>query len=313
MTRHRHPHRTDPRPDHRTDPRPDHGPDPRLDQGLDPRPDPRPDPRDQPPDDDRPPPDDPVHPGLSALRRRVGPAHDHVAKHRVHGELTSLGRITAFQEHHVFAVWGFMTLLKSLQRDLTCTEVPWVPRGPTAGRRLINEIVPAEESDAVGDGHRSRFELYVDGMRRTGADTVPVETFVALLRDGNTVGKALKYADAPPGAADFTAATWNVVARTPLHCRAAVFVFGRTDLMPGTLRMVAAIEGAQERLATFKDYLARRVAGEGDAHAALSSRMLVEICGDDREKWAQAAEAVIESLRARQALWDAASCSLAWR
>ncbi|MEU7260711.1 DUF3050 domain-containing protein [Streptomyces rimosus] len=263
--------------------------------------------------DDRPRIDDPAHPGLSALLRRVGPARDHVAKHRVHGELTSLGRVTAFQEHHVFAVWGFMALLKSLQRELTCTEVPWVPRGPAVGRRLINEIVLSEESDTVGAGYRSRFELYVDGMRRTGADTVPVESFVALLLDGNTVAKALKYADVPPGAADFTAATWDVIAHAPLHSRAAVFAFGRADLMPGTVRRVAAIEGVQERLATFKEYLARHLGGEGDPQAPMALRMLVEICGNDREKWAQAAEAVIESLRARQALWDAASCSLAWR
>ncbi|WP_030667105.1 DUF3050 domain-containing protein [Streptomyces rimosus] len=263
--------------------------------------------------DDRPQPDTPGHPGLRALRRRVGPAHAHVAKHRVHGELTSLGRVAAFQEHHVFAAWGFMALLKSLQRELTCTEVPWVPQGPAVGRRLVNEIVLAEESDAVGDGYRSRFELYVDSMRRTGADTVPVESFVALLLDGNTVGKALKYADVPPGAADFTAATWDVVAHAPLHCRAAVYTFGRADLMSGTVRQVAAIEGVQERLATYKDYLARHVGADGDTRMPMALRMLVEICGDDREKWAQAAEAVIESLRARQALWDAASCSLAWR
>ncbi|MFD7663967.1 DUF3050 domain-containing protein [Streptomyces sp. NPDC059788] len=253
----------------------------------------------------------PAHPGLRALRSRIAPARDHVLGHRVHGELTSPCRVAAFQEHHVFAVWVFMSLLKSLQRDLTCTALPWVPQGPPVGRRLINEITLAEESDALEDGYTSRFELYVDGMRRTGADTEPVESFVALLLDGSTVAKALKDANVPPAAADFTVATWDVVAHAPLHCRAATFAFGRADLIPGMAGRVAGIGGPQERLATFKDFLVRHTEADGDEQTAMAMRMLVEVCGDDRAKWAQGAETVIEALRARQALWDAVSGSLA--
>ena len=49
--------------------------------------------------------------------------------------------------------------------------MPWIPTAHTGSRRLINDIVMVEESDELGDGFISHFELYVNGMREAGADT----------------------------------------------------------------------------------------------------------------------------------------------
>ncbi len=99
------------------------------------------------------------HPGLTSLQQAVEPVRREVVEHAIYGELNTIERVRTFLDRHVFAVWDFMSLLKSLQRDLTCVDVPWLPSGPTASRRLINEIVLVEESDELGDGWTSHFEL----------------------------------------------------------------------------------------------------------------------------------------------------------
>lgn len=70
-------------------------------------------------------------------------------------------------EHHVFAVWDFMSLLKALQEKFTKTTTPWYPVGNPEIRYLINEIVLAEESDLNFYGkHQSHFEMYLDAIEK---------------------------------------------------------------------------------------------------------------------------------------------------
>ena len=132
-----------------------------------------------------------THPGIEKLKARIAPARDKVVSHPLYSALDTHEAISTFMEHHVFAVWDFMSLLKSLQRQLTCVELPWVPTGPTGSRRLINDIVLVEESDELQGGFISHFELYLDGMTQAGADRSTIDTFIDLLRHGAGVPAAL--------------------------------------------------------------------------------------------------------------------------
>jgi hypothetical protein len=81
-------------------------------------------------------------------------------QHPLYDRVTTLADVRVFMREHAFAVWDFMTLVKRLQAEVTCTGLPWVPVSDPQSARLINEIVLAEESDADGDGgFASHFDL----------------------------------------------------------------------------------------------------------------------------------------------------------
>jgi hypothetical protein len=204
----------------------------------------------------------------------------------------------------VFAVWDFLSLLKSLQRNLTCVQVPWVPSGPTGSRRLINDIVLVEESDELGHGFISHFELYLDGMREAGANTTHIDTFISLLRSGQAVPGSMRTAVVPRPAAEFVETTWHLIENAPVHCQAAAFAFGREDLIPDMFDQIAALNGQTGTLGTFVDYLRRHIQVDAEEHTPMAMQMLADLCGDDDVKWRQCEETINLALAARTRLWD---------
>jgi len=207
-------------------------------------------------------------------------------------------------EHHVFAVWDFMSLLKSLQRNLTCVRVPWVPSGPTGSRRLINDIVLVEESDELRGGFISHFELYVQGMAETGADTSTIDGFIDVLRRDVPVSEALTEVRVPTPAAEFVRTTWDIVEKAPVHCQAAAFAFGREDLIPDMFSQVVAVKEQGYKLDAFVDYLERHIEVDGEEHTPMAMQMLADLCDDNDAKWEECARTVNVALHARYRLWD---------
>jgi Protein of unknown function (DUF3050) len=244
------------------------------------------------------------HPGIERLEKAVDEARTRVTAHQIYASLNTHQAIVTFMEHHVFAVWDFMSLLKTLQRSLTCVEVPWVPSGPTGSRRLINDIVLVEESDELGGGFISHFELYVEGMFEAGADTTVINEFIALLRERRPVPQALEAVGVPAPSAEFVRTTWGFIQNSPVHCQAAAFAFGREDLIPDMFQQVIAVRDEGGKLDTFVDYLARHIEVDGEEHTPMAMQMLADLCGDDELKWQQCAETVNQALEARCRLWD---------
>jgi hypothetical protein len=241
---------------------------------------------------------------IDKLKSSIEPARRRILNHPLYARLNTMDAVVAFMEHHVFAVWDFMSLLKSLQGSLTCVQVPWIPSGPPASRRLVNDIVLVEESDELERGFISHFELYLDGMREAGANTTAIGTFISLLVAGEPVLPSLREAGVPGPSAEFVQTTWKFVEDAPIHCQAAAFAFGREDLIPEMFDQVAALNEESGRLSLFVDYLRRHIQVDAEEHTPMAMQMLADLCGDDNSKWLQCEEMVHTAFAARASLWD---------
>ena len=244
---------------------------------------------------------------LDELRTAISPLRQKLLTHPLYENIHSLEAIQTFMKFHVFAVWDFMSLLKSLQQDFCCNTVPWMPPKSGTFARFINEIVLEEESDEDhGLGFISHFELYLRAMESCGAETKTIERFLEDLRGGFTLEDALANGEIPEAARQFSKQTFRTVEAGGTYVKAAAFTFGREDLLPDVFgQIVQQVNAHSEgRLDEFVYYLNRHIELDGDSHGPIATNMVKELCGESDEKWRLAQESAEASLSARCLLFD---------
>ena len=230
-----------------------------------------------------------------------------LARHPIYGRIKDEAGLRVFMASHVFCVWDFQSLLKGLQRRLTCVEVPWIPSADAQARRLINEIVLDEESDEMpGGGYWSHFELYLAAMEACGADTGPVLRMLDTLRRGVPVDQALAQAGLPSGVATFVTHTLKVAQGRDVHRIAAAFTYGREDLIPVMFQEIVKSLAEKEGRSwdQFLFYLNRHIESDGERHGPLSRELVARLCGDDERLWKEAEQTARDCLQSRLDLWD---------
>ncbi|TWF44671.1 DUF3050 family protein [Chitinophaga polysaccharea] len=244
---------------------------------------------------------------IQYIQETIAANRQKVVAHPLYAELQTLEDVRTFMQYHVYAVWDFMSLLKALQQQLTCVNVPWVPVGNAATRYLINEIVTGEESDIDHTGARcSHFELYERAMLQAGADCAPIEAIIADVKAGKSIRHILDNSSLPEAVKGFLGFTFEVIATGKAHIMAAVFTFGREDLIPDMfLALVKDLDRKfPGKLDLFIYYLERHIEVDGDHHSQLAMQMVSELCGQDTDKWQEAAEYARQSLHWRHQLWS---------
>jgi len=244
---------------------------------------------------------------IARIQKEIEPLRQEIINHKVYSVINNLDDLKIFMQYHVYAVWDFMSLLKSLQIGLTCTTTPWFPVGNANTRYLINEIVAGEESDVDVEGVRkSHYEMYLEAMDQCGADTTAIHAFVENLKETGSFDTAYIAADVPQEAQHFVNFTFDVINSGQSHLQSAAFTFGREDLIPNMFISIVGDLNKKfpDQLSLIKYYLDRHIEVDGDHHSHLALDMTAELCGDNEAYWKAAEEITIASLQQRINLWN---------
>ena len=202
-------------------------------------------------------------------------------------------------EYHAYAVWDFMSLLKAMQEQLTCTKAPWKPVGDKKIRRLVNSIVLEEESDLDAQGNpSSHFEMYLGAMEECGASTKKIKAFVNSI-DNKLVSSGNQDIDG------FLQTTFSIIDTNEIHKIAAAFTFGREDLIPDMFTAIVEDLNSENTLNKFVYYLERHIELDSGEHGPLAFQLISDLCGEDDKKWREVEETAIVCLIAREKLWNA--------
>ena len=240
----------------------------------------------------------------------VKPYQDKLNAHPVYGAVKTADDLSTFMAHHVYSVWDFMSLVKTLQAFAAPTRSPWSPVGDPLVRRFINEIVLEEESDqgipetGKTPAFISHFELYCHAMDEVGANPADIRRFVATAAE-HGVEAAFALNITPPAAAAFSRTTFDFIGSSKPHVVASAFALGREHIIPGMFRSFLSEMSIDESSApAFHYYLKRHIHLDEDFHGPLSLRMVDHFIDGDAKKRDEAVDAAIQAIEARIAFWD---------
>ncbi len=246
---------------------------------------------------------------IDYIQDKINNQREKLLKHKLYSNIETIKDLQVFTENHVYAVWDFMSLLKALQIKLTCTKTPWVPNSNSQTAYLINEIVLAEETDINQAGKRkSHYELYLDAMIDIGAEIEFSSKTIDKIASSENIFMSIDKLEIHENIKEFLKFTFSVIKEGKPHKIAAIFTFGRENLIPNMFNEILrefeknVTEGDISKLIY---YFERHIELDEDEHGPMALEMVSMLAENDHEKWKEIEEISIEALEKRILLWDA--------
>lgn len=229
--------------------------------------------------------------------------------HPLYSALKCEKALRIFMQHHVFAVWDFMSLIKSMQLHIAPVKIPWVPPADARYAHFINQLVLEEESDVALTGigsasHASHFESYCQAMVEVGADIRPISQFIDNLRNGGFEA-AFRITAIPTPSIKFMSFTFDVIGRNQPHLLAAVLAYGRESLVPQLFHVLLDMLQTNQCIApVLCAYLERHIQLDEQQHGPMTVDLLHTFCEGSEKKYVEAMEIAEQALLARLDFWN---------
>lgn len=246
---------------------------------------------------------------IDSIQNKIKDHRNKLLEHKLYSNIETIKDLQVFTENHIYAVWDFMSLLKALQIRLTCTKTPWLPNNNSQTAYLINEIVLAEETDINQVGERkSHYELYLDAMIDIGAKTEKPVEIINEIANSENIFNAIENINIHPNIKNFLNFTFSVIDEGKPHKIAAIFTFGRENLIPNMFNEILrefeknVSEGDISKLIY---YFERHIELDEDEHGPMALEMVSMLAENDPIKWKEIEDISIEALEKRILLWDA--------
>lgn len=246
---------------------------------------------------------------IDSIQNKIKDHRNKLLEHKLYSNIETIKDLQVFTENHIYAVWDFMSLLKALQIRLTCTKTPWLPNNNSQTAYLINEIVLAEETDINQVGVRkSHYELYLDAMIDIGAKTEKPVEIINEIANSENIFNAIENINIHPNIKNFLNFTFSVIDEGKPHKIAAIFTFGRENLIPNMFNEILrefeknVSEGDISKLIY---YFERHIELDEDEHGPMALEMVSMLAENDPIKWKEIEDISIEALEKRILLWDA--------
>ena len=243
------------------------------------------------------------------------PLKQKLETHPIFERINSVEELKIFMEHHVFAVWDFMSLLKKLQKDLVPNGSPWIPNPNGNLVRFINEIVMEEESDqAFGMENEitytSHYQIYLDAMSEVGASTNVITEFVEEV-SGKGIDAAFDCSKIPDPPLKFMKHTFDLIERGKSHEIASSFAIGRESIVPLMFqRILDQSKLGIHEVPVFRYYLQRHAELDGDHHGPMALKLLKNMSAGDPEIENEIVQQAEKSIEQRISFWDGVHAAL---
>ena len=242
---------------------------------------------------------------LKSNKKRLNDLRKKITAHPLFENKLEPKHIRKFMESHIFAVWGFMSILKSLQKMITPNNLPWMPNNNTKNGlvNFVNEIILCEESDFIeGIGFISHFEIYLLAMKNMDAKTDELDKLTSKISDKGYNEKYLDDIDASDEVKSFLKHDLKVSMNGTLPEIVGAFTLGREKVIPNMFDYILPAIKETSESKYLITYLERHIDIDGDRHGPLSMKLLNATC--DEKQLSLAYATAIKSLELRLLVWD---------